>query len=627
MSDQGIGGTRVMFPLNGRLSGLLTKECAKRGVFPEHGLIYWRERILLAVVGTAVLLSSLAAVPSFILAIKEKLWLLLLLDVAALCLGLILLFVRKIPYRIRATVVVMGFYGVGLGVVLNAGLLSGGPAWLFTFGAMAGLLLGLNAGLLAVLLNLVTLAFLGFLYQNGSMGENLPYYLSGIRAFSAGGNFILLNLIVAISSAVLVRGIEFAAKKERDISRFLAEEKDRLIEARKRLEHEVGSRREAERLARESEARYRLLADNVSDIIWTLDLETLRYTYISPSVLKMRGYAQREAMDLTMEETLSPRSLKEVRETLVEEFERDGSPGVDPLRSRTIEVEQICKDGSYSLAEVTVTFIRDAEGKPVELLGVSRDIRERRRAEKEKRELEKRLLDAKRMEAIATLAGGVAHQFNNALSVVGLSLEAMRMAQPLSEKQTGYLKNIKTMNERMAGLAAQLLAYARGGMYKIIEIPAAELMEASLRLVSHIIKPPIRLEKEIPEGLWSVRVDITQIQMVISAVLANASEAIEGDGRIMVRCRNFEIKEDKAFLDQGLSPGRYVCVAVRDSGKGMDSETLARIFEPFFSTKFQGRGLGMAAVYGIVKNHEGHVDVESAPGEGTIVRIYLRAAY
>ncbi|PIX20351.1 MAG: hypothetical protein COZ70_04200, partial [Deltaproteobacteria bacterium CG_4_8_14_3_um_filter_51_11] len=211
-----------MVGIRKKLSGLLAEECARRGLLPEQGLIYWRERILLAVLGTAVLLSALAAVPAFFLALEEKLWKLLILDCSAFLLGVSLLLLKRLSYNIRASIVVMGFYGLGVSIIFNAGIMSGGPVWLFTFGAMSGLLIGLRAALMAVLLNAVTLAALGSLYYSGHLEASIPYYLSGIRAVTAGANFVVLNLIVASAAAVMVRGIEFAADKERDISRSLS---------------------------------------------------------------------------------------------------------------------------------------------------------------------------------------------------------------------------------------------------------------------------------------------------------------------------------------------------------------------------------------------------------------------
>jgi PAS domain S-box-containing protein len=603
----------------GRIRGLRPQQ----RMAPEQGLEYWRERILFGLVGTGVLLSAIAFVPGFFVAVKEGLWVMLLLNIGALIGGLALLTFRGVSYRIRASAALGVIYVVALYLLVFLGPLSGGPIWLFTFGIMSGLLLSLRAAIIGVWINTVTLAVLGWLFYSGYLGKGLPFFESTLRAVAAGGNFIFMNAAAAVSCALLIRGLHVIASKEQSISQSLEHEKAQLVEAKKRLEEEIASREETERLLRDSEHRYRLLAENVSDVIWTLRLDTMRFDYISQSVLRARGFTPEEAMELSLEKTLAPQFLENVTRALAEELARDGQEGVDPNRCRTMELQQLLKDGSPAWAEATMTFIRNDEGRPVEILGVTRDIRERKRSEEEKKKLEARLEEARKMEAIANLAGGVAHQFNNALNVITLSLDGLKMDLPGDERTGQYVIGMQGSAERMSRLTNQLLAYARGGKYRPTIVPMGELMVATLPLVKHTIRASIRLDKKIPDGLWSVEVDETQIQMALSAILANASEAIEGDGIIEISCRNEEVTGQGKEGDSEVRPGRYVVLAVADNGKGMDEQTRRKVFDPFFTTKFQGRGLGMSAVYGIVTNHGGSILVDSAIGKGTTVQIYL----
>lgn len=223
------------------------------------------------------------------------------------------------------------------------------------------------------------------------------------------------------------------------------------------------------------------------------------------------------------------------------------------------------------------------------------------------------------MEAIATLAGGLAHQFNNALNVITLSIDGIETEFPPNQDPSQFMAGMKTSVERMTHLTEQLLAYARGGKYQSREIPVADLMNASISLVRHTIKSSVHLIQDIPESLWTIEADVTQVQMALSAILSNASEAIEGQGSIRVTCRNSEVKGSEEAARESPKPGRYVCLTVQDDGKGMDEETQRKVFEPFYTTKFQGRGLGMSAVYGIVKNHGGFISIDSVPGRGTSV--------
>ncbi len=380
-------------------------------------------------------------------------------------------------------------------------------------------------------------------------------------------------------------------------------------------------RKRFETALRESENRYRLLAENVKDVIWNLNLETLRFTYISPSVLAMRGFTQQEAMGMSLDRHLPPESLESVRQLLSEELAMDDAEGIDPNRSRTRELEHYLKDGSRAWAEATMTFVRDETGRPVSVLGVTRDISERKRAEAEKTVLTAKLQQARKMEAIATLAGGIAHQFNNALAVIMGRLEMLE-ADPVKECKNA-IEPMKETATHMAALTNQLLAYARGGKYRSKTVNMRDFVKETLPLIRHLIKPSINVKMDLDPATSSVKMDSTQMQMVLSAVMFNASESIDGEGYISISCLNEMIGKEMITRFPGLKTGSYVKLTVTDDGKGMDEKTKDRIFEPFFTTKFHGRGLGMAAAYGIVKNHNGWIGVDSEPSRGTHVRIYL----
>ena len=248
------------------------------------------------------------------------------------------------------------------------------------------------------------------------------------------------------------------------------------------------------------------------------------------------------------------------------------------------------------------------------------DITRRKLAEEEKKELQ-----IQRMESIFTLAGGIAHDFNNALSGITGNIELLKMDLPNVASIDRYVEAMSNAAQRMVHLTNQLLAYARGGKYWPINISLNEFVEETLPMIQHKIAPAICVKTNLASDILNIEADMTQMHMALSAVVINAAEAIEGQGQIIIRTSNKEIDEGIAKYNPGLKPGRYNCLTVQDDGKGMDAETKRKIFEPFFTRKFQGRGLGMAAVYGIVKNHGGWISVESQLGKGTVVRIYLPA--
>ena len=239
------------------------------------------------------------------------------------------------------------------------------------------------------------------------------------------------------------------------------------------------------------------------------------------------------------------------------------------------------------------------------------------------RKMERQLRQTQKMEAISALSGGIAHQFNNALSGITGNIDLLEIDFSGDETVGRFTRAIKNSADRMTKLTAQLLAYAKGGKYLVKNMSLSAFVKETLPLLKHTIDSAINVDTDIPPGILNVEADPAQMQMVLSAVLTNASEALEGKGRIRIACKNEQITDETAENHPGLKPGNYACLTVSDDGKGMDEETRDRIFEPFFTTKFEGRGLGMAAAYGIVKNHDGWISVDSELGRGTVVKICL----
>jgi signal transduction histidine kinase/ActR/RegA family two-component response regulator/HAMP domain-containing protein len=248
---------------------------------------------------------------------------------------------------------------------------------------------------------------------------------------------------------------------------------------------------------------------------------------------------------------------------------------------------------------------------------------QRKRADEDKKRLAVRLQQIQKLEAIATLAGGIAHEFNNALAAVVGNLELLQMHLPDHENVKKFGHVTERSIYRLTNLTNLLLAYARQGKYWPENVNLSEFVKSLIPMLIHDIAPGINIETDLSSTISTIKADIVQLQMLMSAILKNASEATKGQGRIRVITSNKEIDASFAANHPGLKPGCYVGLTVEDHGKGMDEKTKSRIFEPFFTTNFQGRGLGMAAVYGIIKNHGGYIYIDSEPGQGTAVRILL----
>jgi signal transduction histidine kinase len=236
---------------------------------------------------------------------------------------------------------------------------------------------------------------------------------------------------------------------------------------------------------------------------------------------------------------------------------------------------------------------------------------------------EKQLLQAQNMEAIAALAGGVAHQFNNALTGLIGYLDLMALSVEQDSDASRYLQSTRPITDRMANLTNHLLAYAQGGRYLASDVALKDFFRDILPVIRRSIKSRVRLTDEQADEAITLKMDLIQMRMAVLAIVSNADEAIDEEGSINIRSHAVHSRDLHEEIRAELRPGRYVCISVQDTGKGMDQNTMRRIFQPFFSTKFEGRGLSMAAVFGIIKNHNGWIEVQSQINRGTTVCLYL----
>jgi PAS domain S-box-containing protein len=257
--------------------------------------------------------------------------------------------------------------------------------------------------------------------------------------------------------------------------------------------------------------------------------------------------------------------------------------------------------------------------------GIIIDITERKQAEAERTALEVQLRQAQKMESVGRLAGGVAHDFNNMLAVILGHVElAMEQTDP-SQPVHADLSQIQQAAGRSADLTRQLLAFARKQTISPTVLDLNEGLGGTIKMLQRLIGEDIRLEWKPAAGLWPVRVDPSQIDQLLANLCVNARDAITGVGRVSIALENVTFDAEYAALHAGFVPGDFVRIAVSDDGCGMDAETQSHLFEPFFTTKPTGRGtgLGLATVYGIVKQNNGFINVYSEPGEGTTFTIYL----
>jgi len=363
---------------------------------------------------------------------------------------------------------------------------------------------------------------------------------------------------------------------------------------------------------KDSELRYRRLFETAQDGILIIDADTGRIVDANPYLSDLLCYSRDEFIDKALWH-FGP--FKDIRanKAAFQDLRNSGYIRYEhlPLESkngRRVEVEFISNVYMADRKRMIQCNIRDNS--------------RRKRREEKRLKLETQLKQAQKMEAVSTLASGVAHQFNNALTIItgGLSL----LEEECLPESNGHLQPMIDAAGKMARLTRQLLAYARGGRFRNEALSLNDLVSESLPLFKPA-KRSIKIETELSLNLPPVNADRNQMQMALLSVLANASEAIETEGLIRITGRKVVLTDEGVKPFSGVPSGIYVCLSVEDNGQGMKEETRSRVFEPFFTTHFPGRGLGMAAVYGIVKNHDGWISVVSQLGVGTSVAIWLPA--
>jgi len=355
---------------------------------------------------------------------------------------------------------------------------------------------------------------------------------------------------------------------------------------------------------------HRTVLENMGDGVIVLDRSN-RVAHLNRAARAILDFPRSDVIGETAAQAL--RNIPVLAEKILE------------TREAKTEITLAFKEGRRHF-DLDVSVIRDNRGKAAGRLINLHDMTERKKAEKEKTKLEAQLLHAQKMEAVGTLAGGVAHDFNNLLMSIQGHASLIRLKNRGSDFEMEHVEGIEASVRRGANLTKQLLGFAREGKFEVTPLNLNSILADSAKLFGRTRKE-IAVHLKPADGLWRVEADRGQMDQVFMNLFINAWHAMPGGGKLFLATENLHLDEQNARLKQ-IPPGRYVKISVVDEGVGMSTEVQQRIFEPFFTTrKFgTGTGLGLASVYGIVKNHDGHIEVQSAPGKGTAFMLYLPAS-
>ncbi len=373
------------------------------------------------------------------------------------------------------------------------------------------------------------------------------------------------------------------------------------------FEEREARQKQAEEVLRETEKRYQILFEGTAQGILVTDIETRRFKYANPAICRMLGYTEEELTHLGIADIHPPDALDHV--TAEFEAQRRGE------KSLAVSIPCLRKDGSLLYADITTNSII-IHGRTYNV-GFFTDVTQQR-------ELEKQLYQAQKLEAVGRLTGGVAHDFNNALTgIIGFA-DYMLMTAKEDDPNRQYIEEMKKAGQRAADLTHQLLAFSRKQILKPEVINLNDLINTLEKMIRRLIGEDIIFVTNLKPDLGSVKVDAAHMEQIIMNLVVNARDAMKTGGRLTIETSNVVLDEEYAKNHIAVEPGQHIMLAVSDNGIGMDKETQERIFEPFFTTKKEiGTGLGLSTVYGIVKQSGGNIWVYSEPGKGTTFKIYL----
>jgi two-component system cell cycle sensor histidine kinase/response regulator CckA len=365
----------------------------------------------------------------------------------------------------------------------------------------------------------------------------------------------------------------------------------------------------------DQEQVFRLITENAEDLITVLDRGGNRL-YDSPGYHKL-GYSREELAGSLVPNQVHP----DDREALIAAREETFKTGVGPR----VEYRFRRKDGEWRTMESTRSPVRNDRGEVEQVVIVSRDITERKEAEELLRRRDEQLRQSQKMEAVGRLSGGIAHDFNNLLGVIIGYSESIEHRTNPDDPLRKSATEIRKAGERAASLTHQLLAFSRQQVLQPQILDLNALVTDMGKMLKRLIGMHIELTTELASDLGQVKAEQSQIEQVILNLVVNARDAMPDGGKLLIETSNLDVDENLAISCPFLQPGPYVLLTVTDTGIGMDADTRRHIFEPFFTTKEPGKGtgLGLATVYGVVKQSGGGVIVDSEPGKGATFKIFL----
>jgi len=376
------------------------------------------------------------------------------------------------------------------------------------------------------------------------------------------------------------------------------------------LRQEVIDRREAEKSALESKAHLQLVVESLPDLIWLKDPDGV-YLSCNPKFERYLGLKQSQIIGKTDYDFFDRELAGRMRKT-----DKAAISAGKPCRNE--EEITYADDGHKELIETVKTAMSSLDGSLIGVLGVGRDITQRRIAEQGLRR-------AQKMDAVGQLTGGIAHDFNNILGIIQGNLELLESQVNLEGPANKRIHAIQKSAQRAADLTRQLLGFSRRQAAQVVKADVGSLVSEMDSLIRRSVTPSVEVSPHISEGLWASELDPGDFQDALLNLVLNARDAMPDGGKLIIEVSNCTLDDNYSASNPGVAPGEYIELVVSDTGDGIPDSQLDRIFEPFYTTKPQGKGtgLGLAMVFGFINRSHGHIKVYSELGVGTTFRLYL----
>ena len=577
---------------------------------PKDVLFVWRHRIFSTIFISSAVVALLPWATNLREAIRSDQLVGAAVYTTTYFLTIFVALAKFIPFKVRAWVGISLFYLTGITSLITLGPAGSGRLYLVLFAVLTTLILGLRAGLIALVLNVTSVFLWSWVVVNNMSGFSLEMSDQAIHWNGLRFSFLLTNAVITISLGVMVSVLERKINMEQSLS-------NELKISNRRLEQDIIAREEAERALRKSENRYKTLTQN-------LQVGIFRYTgggknqflEANPAMLKLFGFRSRN-------------DIKGLNITDFFQDHREKDAFTHKLRRygyvRNEKLALMKKDGTPMVCDVSSVAIKDEAGNIRFYDGVIQDITERV-------QLENQLRQAQKLEAMGTLAGGVAHDLNNILSGVVSYPDLILMDLDKKSPLRSSIKTIQDSGKKAAAIVQDLLTLARRGVTISEVVNLNDVIERYLNSPEcqkmQAFHPNVAIRTDLDPDLLNMMGSPVHISKTIMNLASNAAEAMPDGGVIRIETKSQYFETPLAGSYEEFEPGEYVILSLSDSGVGIAPDEVDRIFEPFYTKKEMGRsgtGLGMAVVWGTVKDHSGYIDVKSTVGKGTRFKVIFPA--